>query len=259
MGTKAAGILKGDVMKVVLDVRRYNPESDKTPYSQKYEVEVEPTERVLDALMKVKRGVDRTLAFRRSCAHGVCGSDAMRINGKESLACKVLIQEVASADGDVIKVEPLRHFEVERDLMVHQDPFFEKFRQVQPFLIPAEKKGPGEYIQSQADRELIDDATKCILCGSCMSACPVMDENPGFIGPASIVQAARFAFDTRDAGFEERLSVLDHSDGVWSCENHFECTKACPRGIKITKLINLTKRKISAYRKARGEDTAEPE
>ena len=257
MGTKTAGVLKGAAMKVVLDIRRYNPESDEKPYSETYEVEVEPTERVLDALMKVKRGVDRTLSFRRSCAHGVCGSDAMRINGKESLACKVLIQDIAVADGDVIKLEPLRHFEVERDLMVHQPPFFEKFRQVKPFLIPAEKSGAGEYIQSPEDRDLIDDATKCILCGSCISACPVMDDNPGFIGPASIVQAARFVFDTRDAGFAERLGVLDHPDGVWSCDNHFECTKVCPRGIKITKLINLTKRKISAYRKERGEDTVE--
>ncbi len=244
-------------MKVVLDVRRYNPESDENPFSETYEVEVEPTDRVLDALMKVKRGTDRTLTFRRSCAHGVCGSDAMRINGREALACKVLIQDVATADGEVIKLAPLRHFEVERDLMVHQVSFFEKFRQVKPFLIPAEKPGTGEYIQSQQERELIDDATKCILCGSCISACPVMDENPGFIGPASIVQAARFVFDTRDAGFEERLSVLDHPDGVWSCENHFECTRVCPRGIKITKLINLTKREISAYRKERGEETAE--
>ncbi len=244
-------------MKVVLDVRRYNPESCENPYTAHYEVDVEPTDRVLDALMKVKRGVDRTLAFRRSCAHGVCGSDAMRINGREALACKVLIQDVAASDGAVIKLEPLRHFEVERDLMVHQGSFFEKYKRVRPFLIPAGKSGPGEYIQSPEQREPIDDGTKCILCGSCISACPVMGDNLRFIGPAAIVQAARFVFDTRDAGFEERLSVLDHPDGVWACENHFECTKVCPRGIKITKLINLTKRKISAYRKERGEDTAE--
>ena len=244
-------------MKVVLDVRRYNPESDENPYFEEYEVDVEPTDRVLDALMKVKRGADRTLAFRRSCAHGVCGSDAMRINGRETLACKVLIQDVAATDGAVIKLEPLRHFEVERDLMVHQASFFEKYRLVRPFLIPAEKTGTGEYIQSQKEREPIDDGTKCILCGACISACPVMEENPDFVGPAAIVQAARFVFDTRDSGFEERLAVLDHPDGVWSCENHFECTKVCPRGIKITKLINLTKRKISTYRAERGEDTAE--
>lgn len=244
-------------MKVVLEVSRYNPESDGDPYFEKYEVEVDPTDRVLDALMAVKRGVDRTLTFRRSCAHGVCGSDAMRINGREALACKTLIEDVAESDGAVVRIEPLRHLEVERDLMVHQGPFFKNYEKVQPFLIPAEKTGSREYIQSPEDRSLIDDATKCILCQACVSACPVLDTNKNFIGPAAIVQAARFVFDTRDAGFEERLSILDHPDGVWSCENHFECTRVCPRGIKVTKLINLTKRKITAYRKERGESTAE--
>ena len=243
-------------MKVVLEVKRYNPESDGNPYFESYEVDVEPEDRVLDALMGIKRGKDRTLAFRRSCAHGVCGSDAMRINGREALACKTLVQDVAEAEGAVIKLEPLRHLEVERDLMVRQASFFEKFEKVQPFLIPADKTGTGEYIQSPEDRELIDDATKCILCQSCVSACPVMDTNQSFIGPAAIVQAARFIFDTRDAGFEERLEVLDHPDGVWSCENHFECTRVCPRGIKVTKLINLTKRKITAFRKERDDKTA---
>lgn len=244
-------------MKVILEIRRFNPESDTAPHMQEYEVEVDKTDRVLDALMKIKRGEDPTLTFRRSCAHGVCGSDAMRINGKEALACKTLIQEVADSNGAMIRLEPLRNLEVERDLMVHQSPFFEKFESVQPFLIPKPREGNGEYIQSQEDRAQIDDPTKCILCQSCISACPVMAENPGFIGPASIVQAARFVFDSRDAGFEERLAVLDHPDGVWSCDNHFECTRVCPRGIKITKLINLTKRKIKAFREERGGETAE--
>lgn len=244
-------------MKVVLEVSRFNPETDRDPYFSHYELEVEPTDRILDALMTVKRGQDRTLTFRRSCAHGVCGSDAMLINGKEALACKTLIQEVADSDGSVIKLEPLRHLKVERDLMVHQEPFFDNFEKVQPYLIPAEKTGKGEYTQSPEDRELIDDPTKCILCQSCISACPVLDKNENFIGPAAIVQAARFVFDTRDAGFEQRLGVLDHPDGCWACENHFECTKACPREIKVTKLINLTKRKIAGFRKERGETTAE--
>ncbi|MBT3272061.1 MAG: succinate dehydrogenase iron-sulfur subunit [Spirochaetales bacterium] len=244
-------------MKVVLEVKRFNPESDNDPHFQRYDIDVEPTDRVLDALMNIKRGVDRTLGFRKSCAHGVCGSDAMRINGKERLACKTLIQDVADTDGEVITLEPLRNLDIERDLMVGQAPFFEKFESVKPFLIPKPLEGEKEYFQSQEDREEIDDATKCILCQSCISACPVMDENPEFIGPAAIIQAARFVFDTRDSGFEDRLDVLDHKNGVWSCDNHFECTKVCPRGIKITKLINLTKGKIKTYREERGEETAE--
>lgn len=245
-------------MKIVLDIRRYNPEDDRGPYNQSYTVDVEPTDRVLDALMNIKRGQDRTLTFRKSCAHGVCGSDAMVISGKERLACKTLIQDVADEDGATITLEPLKHLEVERDLIVRQTSFFEKFESVRPFLIPKPLDRTGEYLQSQEERAQIDDATKCILCQSCVSACPVLDKNPDFIGPAAIVQAARFIFDTRDAGFEDRLSILDSPNGVWSCENHFECTRVCPRGIKITKLINQTKRKIQKYREERGEKTAEP-
>ena len=105
------------------------------------------------------------------------------------------------------------------------------------------------------ERAVFDDPTKCILCASCYSACPILDgKNQRFIGPAAIVQGARFVFDSRDHGFEERLEVLDHPDGVWACENHFQCTRVCPRSIKVTKNINLTKRKITEYRKARGEE-----
>ena len=245
-------------MKVVLDIKRFNPEETRGAYDQTYSVDVEPTDRILDALMSVKRGQDRTLTFRKSCAHGVCGSDAMLINGRERLACKTLIQEVARNEGETIRLEPLRHLEIERDLIVRQTSFFEKFESVRPFLIPKTLEREGEYLQTQEERREIDDATKCILCQSCVSACPVLEENPDFIGPAAIVQAARFVFDTRDAGFEDRLDVLDHPNGVWSCENHFECTRVCPRGIKITKLINLTKRKIRSYRDERGEPTAAP-
>lgn len=244
-------------MEVVLDIQRFDPDNDTAPHTERYTVQVEPTDRVLDALMYLKRNVDGSLAFRKSCAHGVCGSDAMRINGKERLACKTLFQDLSSEDGAVVTLEPLRHLNVQRDLMVDQAPFFEKFESVKPFLFPKDKSGTAEYIQSPKDRAQIDDATKCILCQACVSACPVLDKNPDFVGPAAIVQAARFVFDTRDDGFQDRLSVLDHPNGVWSCENHFECTKVCPRGIKVTKLINLTKRRIKQYRDERGEQTAE--
>jgi succinate dehydrogenase / fumarate reductase iron-sulfur subunit len=190
----------------------------------------------------------------------VCGSDAVRINVKERLACKTLFQDVVEGGGETVRIEPLRHLTVQRDLMVDQSVFFEKFRKVKPFLIADQDEAPDgkEYFQSQEDRELFDDATKCINCGSCYSACPVLDKNPDFIGPAAIVQAARFINDSRDKGLEARLDVLDTPDGVWPCENHFECTRACPRGIKVTKLINLTKRQIKKYREERGEKTAEP-
>ncbi len=244
-------------MRVTLAVQRYNPETDSDPYEQRFEVEVEPTDRVLDALMEIYRNQDGSLSFRKSCAHGVCGSDAMRINGSERLACKTLIQDVVDDVNTVIALAPLKHMPVQRDLMVDQATFFAKFRSAKPFLIAESEPEEREFIQSQEERKLFDDATKCINCSACYSACPVLDDNPDFIGPAAIVAAARFVFDSRDKGLDPRLEVLDTPNGVWPCENHFECTRVCPRDIKITKLINLTKREIKKHREARGEQTAE--
>jgi len=209
-------------------------------------VEVEPTERVLDALMRVKSTQDGSLAFRRSCGHGVCGSDAMLINGKEHLACKTLVQEVAAA-GQVVVLQPLKHLPVQRDLMVDQREFFARWRSVKPYLISAEAPPEGgERLQSPEQRLAFEDPPKCILCAACFSACPILDgKNLNYIGPAAIVNAARFVFDSRDTGQEARRDVLDHPDGVWACENLFECTRACPRGIKVTKNINLTKRRLA--------------
>jgi len=252
-------------VKITLRIQRYNPDLDARPYDQDYEVEAEPTDRVLDALMWVKDKLDGTLAFRRSCAHGMCGSDAMLINGQERLACKTLVRDVAEEDGATVTVKPLKHLPLLRDLMVGQDEFFARWRSVKPFLIPdrrigdqaiadqasadqgidAERVERKERLQSQGERAAFDDPTKCILCAACYSACPILEgENPRFLGPAALAQAARFLFDSRDRGLEERLEVLDHPDGLWACNNHFQCTRVCPRGIKITRNINLTKRKI---------------
>ena len=231
-------------MKITLRIQRYNPQVDAEPYYQEYGVEVEPTDRVLDALIRVKE-TDGTLGFRKSCAHGVCGSDAMVINGQERLACKTLVQDVADDDGATVEVRPLKHLPLLRDLIVQQDEFFARWRKVQPYQINSQPVEGRERVQSPEERAAFDDPTKCILCASCYSACPILDEaNPRFIGPAAIVQAARFVFDSRDIGLEERLAVLDHPDGVWACENHFQCTRVCPRGIKVTRNINFTERKI---------------
>jgi succinate dehydrogenase / fumarate reductase iron-sulfur subunit len=236
-------------MKITLEIQRYDPQTDIRPYFKSYEVEVRPEDRILDALMRVKRFQDGSLAFRRSCAHGVCGSDAMRINGKERLACKTLIRDVAEAEGARITIEPLRHAPLQRDLMVDQAAFFDKYRSVKPYLINDEPVAEKERIQLPEARKAVDDATNCILCSACFSACPVIGENPRFLGPGVIVQAARFLDDSRDRGFEDRLPVLDAPDGVWPCESRFECTRVCPRGIKVTKLINQTKRRIQTHKK----------
>ena len=231
-------------MQITLKIQRYNPDTDEAPYYQEYTVEVDPNARLLDALMDVKRFQDGSLGFRKSCAHGVCGSDAMRINGQDGLACKTLVKEVAEEDGATVVVEPLRHLPVQRDLIVDQAEFFEKYKSIKPFLINDEPVAEKERIQSPEERLQFDDTTNCILCASCYSACPIPEEHPAFIGPAAIAQAFRFLADSRDKGEEQRLPVLDDADGVWLCENHFKCTQACPRSILITKRINQTKRLI---------------
>ena len=240
-------------MNIILRVSRYDPQTDKAPRFQDFKVEVEPTDRLLDALMFIKRHVDGTLCFRKSCAHGICGSDAMIINGTERLACKTLIRDVADQQGAVVTIEPLRSLPVQRDLMVDYGTFFEAYRRVRPFLIAAGQAEARENIQTPEQRSRFDDPTKCILCAACYSACPVLrNKEEEFIGPAAVVQAARFVFDSRDKGLEPRLDVLDAPDGVWPCKNHFECTRVCPRGIKVTKNINLTKRAIKDF-KERGQ------
>jgi len=238
-------------MKIVLRIRRFDPAVDSEPGDRDYTVSAEPTERVLDALLRVKEEQDGSLSFRKSCAHGVCGSDAMVIAGKERLACRTLVREVAAEEGAVVTVAPLKHFPVQRDLVVDQGVFFEKYRSVMPFLVNNEPPADRERIQSPEDRAAFDEATSCILCGACYSACPVFEKNKDYIGPAAIVQAARFVFDSRDKGLADRLAVLDSPNGVWACENHFDCTRVCPRGIKVTKLINATKRAVTKFKEGR--------
>jgi succinate dehydrogenase / fumarate reductase, iron-sulfur subunit len=233
-------------MKITFQVQRYDPERDLSPHLEDYEVELEPESKVLDGLLYIKANLDGGLAFRRSCAHGICGSDAMLIDGQERLACKTLLRDLGTASGGRVRVEPLKGLPLQRDLMVDQGKFFANYRSVKPYLINEEPPPAKERLQSQAEREGIDDATKCILCGSCYSACPVIREkNPLFIGPAAILNAARFAFDSRDRGLAERLPALDGPDGARACENKFRCTLVCPRGIKVTKSINATKALIS--------------
>ncbi len=226
-------------MQVTVRVQRFNPEKDTKPYYQEYVVEVEPTDRVLDALNYIKWYQDGTLTFRRSCAHGVCGSDAMRINGRNRLACKVLVKDL----GPKITVEPLLGFRIIRDLVVDMEPFFAQYRTVMPYLINDEPPPVRERLQTPEERELYDDTTKCILCACCTSACPIFWTNE-WLGPAAIVNAHRFLFDSRDRATEERLAILNQRFGVWRCRTIFNCTEACPRGIQVTNAIEQVKRRI---------------
>jgi succinate dehydrogenase / fumarate reductase, iron-sulfur subunit len=231
-------------MRIVLRIRRFHPETDPAPHDGDYPLEIEPTATILDALIRVKSEQDGSLSFRKSCGHGVCGSDAMVIAGVERLACKTLVRDVAKGEGIVVTVEPLKHLPVQNDLMVDQREFFDRYRSVKPFLINEDAASGRERIQSPAERAAFDDATSCILCGACYSSCPIFEKNTAYLGPAALVSAARFVFDSRDRGLADRMTVLDHPNGAWACENHFTCTRVCPREIKVTKNINATKREI---------------
>ena len=227
-------------MQYHLRIKRFNPEKDSKPWWGEYTIEAEPTDRVLDALHIVKWYHDGTLTLRRSCAHGICGSDAMRINGENWLACQVLLRDVAQP----ITVEPLLGFDVIKDLIVDMEPFFAKYRSVMPYLVNDDPVPQRERFQSQEDREVYDDTTKCILCAACTTSCPSFWSNKDFVGPAAIVQAHRFIFDSRDQAGAERLAILNDRDGAFACRTIYNCTRACPRGIKVTKAIGEVKKAI---------------
>jgi succinate dehydrogenase / fumarate reductase, iron-sulfur subunit len=228
-------------MQAQLRIRRYNPEKDEKAWWGEYTLDnVNKTDSVLDLLHRVKWEIDGSLTLRRSCAHGVCGSDAMRINGANALACKMLVQRLANGSGLVkIQVEPILGMQVIKDLVVNMDNFFEHYRSVLPYFVndtPPPEDG-RERRQSQADRMRFDDTTKCILCAACTSSCPSFWANEEYVGPAAIVQAHRFIFDSRDMAAAERLKVVGDSFGVWRCRTVFNCTNACPREIEVTKAI----------------------
>jgi succinate dehydrogenase / fumarate reductase iron-sulfur subunit len=225
---------------ITLIIRRYNPELDAEPYWRDYDVDVLPTDRILDALHKIKWEQDGSLTFRRSCAHGVCGSDAMRINGRNRLACKTLVKDLDPSKP--IYVEAIKGLPLEKDLVVDMEPFFAAFRQVQPFLQSSTPPPAGrERLQSAEERERFDDTTKCILCAACTTSCPVFWTDGQYFGPAAIVNAHRFIFDSRDEAADVRLDILNDREGVWRCRTTFNCTEACPRGIQITKAISEVK------------------
>jgi succinate dehydrogenase / fumarate reductase iron-sulfur subunit len=226
-----------------LIIRRFNPETDDEPYWQDFDVELYPTDRVLDALHKIKWEQDGTLTFRRSCAHGVCGSDAMRINGRNRLACKTLIKDL---DISVpIYIEALKALPIEKDLIVDMEPFFDSYRAIQPFLTANTVPENGrERLQSPEQRARYDDTTKCILCAACTSSCPVFWTDGQYFGPAAIVNAHRFIFDSRDEGATVHMEILNDKEGVWRCRTIFNCTDACPRGIQVTQAIAEVKQAI---------------
>ena len=224
-------------------IYRYNSDSNDAPYIQNYELaesEIEQGMMLLQALIKLKKQ-DETLSFRRSCQEGVCGSDAMNINGTNGLACITKLSDLK----EPIELRPLPGMPVIRDLIVDMQPFFDQYNTVKPWLISKQAEPEKEWKQTPKQREKLDGLYECILCGSCTAACPSWWWNPDrFLGPAALLQSARFILDSRDHARDQRLEQLDDAYKLYRCHTIMNCTQVCPKGLNPAKAISIIKREM---------------
>ncbi len=226
-------------MKYPVVILRFDPEKDLRPHYQEFIVDAAPHERVLDVLLKIQSEQDSTLGLRKSCGHGVCGSDAMLINGENRLACSTLVRDLKS---NRIKVEPLPGAAIVKDLIIDTDAFWTKYQEVMPYLVNDEAPPDRERLQSPREHEMIEESTRCILCGACSHACPTSWANDSYLGPAALLKAYRFIFDSRDHAGKERLSKVTSDHGIWKCYTAYNCVEACPKDIDITWHITRLKK-----------------
>lgn len=224
---------------VKFEIYRYDPDKDERPYMQKLEVELQPTDKMLlDAIIRIKSDVDDSLSIRRSCREGVCGSDAMNINGKNGLACTTNMLDLA----EPVVLRPLPGLPVVRDLVVDMTHFFDQYHSVKPFLINDAPPPEKERLQSPEAREQLDGLYECILCACCSTACPSFWWNPDkFVGPAGLLQAYRFIVDTRDEATAERLDNLEDPYRLFRCHTIMNCTDVCPKGLNPSHAIGKIK------------------
>jgi len=227
---------------IVVEIYRYNPEQDKQPYMQSFEVPVEKTGmKLLDALNYIKWDLDGTLTYRRSCGEGVCGSDGMNINGVNGLACITPIEGLKQP----IKVRPLPSMEVIRDLVVDTTYFFDQYRQIKPWLQSKRPTPEHERLQTPDERAELDGSYECIMCGCCTTSCPSWWWNGDrFMGPAVLLQADRWIKDSRDEATGERLDQLEDAFKLYRCHQIMNCMEACPKGLNPTAAINHIKRTL---------------
>jgi len=221
-----------------ISVYRYNPETDSKPYMQDYDVPLQPSDRMLlDAIVRLKE-IDDTLSFRCSCREGICGSDAMNINGKNGLACVTRIADLK----EPVVLKPLPGQPVIRDLIVDMTQFFKQFHSVKPYLQNDEPAPEKERLQSPQEREKLNGLYECILCACCSTSCPSFWWNPDkFLGPAALLQSYRFLADSRDQATGERLDDLEDPYKLFRCHGIMNCTEVCPKGLNPTKAIGHIK------------------
>jgi succinate dehydrogenase / fumarate reductase iron-sulfur subunit len=221
------------------EIYRYDPDSGQAPRMQSLEVTLEDTDKMLlDALARIKATVDDSLSIRRSCREGVCGSDAMNINGKNGLACITNLRELT----EPIKLRPLPGLPVIRDLIVDMSLFYKQYHSIKPYLINDEPPPERERLQSPAEREELDGLYECILCACCSTSCPSFWWNPDkFVGPAGLLQAYRFIADSRDQATGERLDDLQDPYRLFRCHTIMNCVDVCPKGLNPTRAIGKIK------------------
>jgi len=233
------------IMTATFEILRYNPETDKKPHFESYEVPVPRGMTVLDALHYIKENHDPTLAWRSSCRMGVCGSCGMFINGYPRLACNL---QVAHLKSEKISIKPLPNFDIIRDLVPDLAGLFEKHRTIKPYIIREEVEEldnpTGEYFQSVEELVNYIQFSYCIKCGLCLSACPTVATDDRYLGPQALAAAYRYNADTRDAGFAEREELVFNREGVWRCHFAGACSEVCPKGVDPAMAIQLLKRDI---------------
>ncbi len=222
------------------NIYRYNPETDASPRMQAFELpdaDLDQEMMLLDALLLLK-AQDETLAFRRSCGEGVCGSDGMNINGRNGLACITPLLSLKTP----VEIHPLPGLPVIRDLIVDLQQFYTQYRKVKPYLINDDPEPEVEHRQSPAERDRLDGLYECILCACCSTACPSFWWNPDkFLGPAALLQSWRFLADSRDQATDERLASLDGPFKLFRCHTIMNCVEVCPKGLSPTRAIGHIK------------------
>ena len=219
-------------MQVKFKIRRFDPDTDRpASHFEDYELEMAEASTVLDGLIQIREDVDGTLALRCSCRSAICGSCAMRINGKGRLACNTKVIDAMPKDGGPIVVEPAGNMKVIKDLVTDFAPFWDKVRTVQPWLQNSGPEPEAEYVAPNEDMLHLAGVMSCIMCGACVSDCTVLEVDSSFLGPAALAKAYRFVGDPRDDADNDRLSALNEASGIWDCTRCMQCVEACPKGV----------------------------
>lgn len=224
-----------------LSISRYNPEHDEAPYLQDYEIELTSNDHMLlDVLIRLK-AQDHTLTLRKSCREGICGSDAMNINGRNGLACITRLRDLRVP----VVLRPLPGFPIIRDLVVDMTNFLKQYHSISPYLINDEAPPEKERLQSPTERDKLNGAYECIMCGCCSSQCPSFWWNPDkFVGPAGLIQAYRFIFDSRDRATQQRLDNLNDAYRLFRCRTIMNCSEVCPKGLEPSHAIEMIRLKM---------------